>query len=220
MRFGENYLFRDRVDAATKLAVPLAELILEKPFVLGIPRGGAPIGRIVADALAAEFNVYISRKIGAPGNPEFGIGAVTEDGTYLLDSASIEWIGATPDVIEASLQAERQRCVEYVCKFRNGTPLPGFDGKTIIICDDGLATGITMLASVAALKKHYPAKIIAATPVASSQAVNALRDEGALVVACSIPSDFRAVAMFYERFDQLTDDDVIQTLKRPVLYNS
>jgi predicted phosphoribosyltransferase len=213
-------LFRDRADAAAKLAALLAEQRLENPFVLGIPRGGAPIGRAVADALSAPFSVYISRKIGAPGNPEFGIGAVAEDGSYLLDSASVEWTSAKPDVIEQALLSERLRCDDYVRKFRAGKPLAAIIGKVVIICDDGLATGITMLAAVAAIKKCHPDKIIAAAPVASVQAARSLKDEGAIVVACSIPSDFHAVAQFYECFDQLTDEDVIQSLDRPVLYNS
>ncbi len=220
MRFGESYMFKDREDAATKLAVLVAELKLENAVVLGIPRGGAPIGRIVADALEVELNVYISRKIGAPGNPEFGIGAIAEDGSYLLDSSSVEWSGAQPGVVEEALRSEKLRCDDYVRKFRAGKPLPVIQGKDIVLCDDGLATGITMLAAVVAIKKRDPARIIAVAPVASSQAVNALRDEGAIVVVYSIPADFRAVAMFYERFKQLGDDDVIQSLNRPVLYNS
>jgi len=218
--FGERYLFKDRADAAAKLASILIELKIEKPLVLGIPRGGVPIGRIIADALHAPMTVYVSRKIAGPSNPEFGIGAITEDGTYLLDSASVGWTNINHDAVEAILQAERRNCAASVIKYREGRPLPTIEGRMILLCDDGLATGMTMLAAVVALTKCNPAKIVVAVPVASRQAVQTLSDEGATVAACSIPADFKSVSRFYEFFDQLNDEDVIQSLHGLVLYNS
>lgn len=215
--FGNRVLFRDREDAANKLAARLLESKLENPVVLGIPRGGMPIGAVVAKALGAPFSVFVSRKIGAPGNPEFGIGAVAEDGSYLLDDESVAWTGASRASLEASIEAERARCRAYVERYRNGQPLPALEGRTAVLCDDGLATGITMLAAVAAVQKLGAAAVVAAAPVASRQAVARLRGAGAQPVAYDTPHDFGAVAQFYERFEQLSDDDVARFLRSSVL---
>lgn len=215
-----SFLFRDREDAAKALAEKLIALQPVGPVVLGIPRGGVPIARIVADALRAPLSVYVSRKIGAPSNPEFGIGAITEDGNYLLDSTSLNWVQASQRSVEAALQSEGSKCAEYVSRFRHNQPLPSLEGKTAILCDDGLATGVTMLAAVAGLKERRAEAIVAAAPVASSVAVRQLNDAGAVVVVCASPSHFQAVALFYERFDQLTDGQVTACLDRPVLYNT
>jgi len=218
--FGEQFVFKDREDAAQRLAECLSNEALESPYILGIPRGGVPIGRLAADLLGAPFGIFVARKIGAPGNQEFGIGAVAEDGSYLIDSSAARWVGATTKDIETSLEAERRKCEEYVRKYRGGMGLPELKGCTAILCDDGLATGITMRAAVMAVKKMNPLCVVAAAPVASEHAVESLRDAGAIAVVCTVPSGFGAVAQFYEKFEQLSDEDVASYLKRSVLYKT
>jgi len=218
--FQERFLFKDRQDAGAKLASRLVEAGLERPVVLGIPRGGVPIGIIVASALSAPFSLFVCRKIGAPGNPEYGIGAVAEDGTHLLDSASVEQVGASARHLEDSLRRVQEQCAEYVRKYRGGEPLPHVEGKTVVLCDDGLATGITMLAAVAAVKKMNPTAVVVAAPVASLQAVRTLQNAGAVTVACCVPENFGAVAQFYARFDQLSDTDIARFLRGGVLFKS
>lgn len=208
----KNALFRDRLDAGDKLATRLEKSQYVDPIILAIPRGGVPIGRVIADRLSSPLSVFVSRKIRAPSMPEFGVGAITEEGTYLLDYTSIELVGAEMASIEAIIERESKRCRQYVSLYRHGDPLPDLSERTVILTDDGLATGITMLAAVEAVRLRRPQMVIVAVPVASAQAVKALTDRGVQVYVIAEPVDFRAVGQFYVHFDQLTDQQVLDCL--------
>jgi len=205
-------LFRDRQDAAQQLAVQLDRLKGQHPLVLAIPRGGVPMGCIIADAIDGELDIILVRKLRAPGNPEFAVGAVDEHGVMqVADYAAA--VGADDDYLthekEIQMRIMRERRKIY-------TPLrapinPA--GRTVVIVDDGLATGATMMAALNMLRHSKPTRLICAIPVAapdSLRKVEALADE---VICLSAPENFRAVGQFYQNFPQVEDEEVVTTLQ-------
>jgi predicted phosphoribosyltransferase len=204
-------VFRDRIDAGEQLARALAAWRGKRPIVYAIPRGAVPMGKAIADALGGELDVVLTRKLGAPGNPEFAIGAVDETGwSYVADYA--EAAGATPSYIEATVAAEmatmRRRRAEY-------TPIrPALDpaGRIAIVVDDGLATGATMIAALHALRSRAPERLICAVPVASHEAVEKVAAYADEVVCLQTPDFFYAVGQFYRDFRQVDDAEVIALL--------
>jgi putative phosphoribosyl transferase len=205
-------LFKDRFEAGIKMAELLSRENLLHPLILAVPRGGIPVAREVAMALGAPLSVFIARKLGAPCQPEFGIGAIAEGGGHVLDQASIDCLGITKHQIEDLLEQESQRLKHYVDFFRNGKPLPDVKGRCVVLVDDGLATGVTVQAAVFAVRRLLPARIVVAAPVASSQAARALQSVADLVLTVSQPDDFRAVGQYYRDFEQLPDTSLLQLL--------
>ena len=206
-------MFRDREDAAERLATALAQWRGRNPLVAAIPRGAVPMGRIIAARLDGDLDVVLTRKIHAPGNPEFAIGAVDETGwCYLADYAGT--VGGTAayvrEQIEAELATIRRRRAQY-------TPdRPPLDpaGRIVIAVDDGLATGATMIAALHALRAGRPARLVCAVPVASQEAVEKVRACADEVVVLSTPLMFYAVGQFYRSFEQVGDDEVIELLRQ------
>lgn len=202
-------MFRDRLDAARQLAGRLDHLKGERPLVLAIPRGGAPMGRVLADALGGELDVVLVRKIGAPGNPEYAIGAVSEDGSVHLEetarSCRGKWLDREVAAQRELIEARRSRY----------TPVrPPIDpaGRVVVVVDDGSATGATMAAALATLRQRQPKRLIAAIGVAPPDTLarlEALADE---VVCLASPSRFYAVGPFFADFTQVEDADVIRLL--------
>jgi putative phosphoribosyl transferase len=205
--------FANREDAAHQLAAALQHHAGTNPLVLAIPRGGVPIGRIIADALGGELDVVLVRKIGAPGNPEFAIGAVDEHGNVML-SEHLEWVGADAAYVreEAARQLEviRARRARYATQQAQSPPA----GRTVIVVDDGLATGATMTAALDAIRAHRPKRLICAVPIAARDSLANVADHADETVCLATPEPFRAVGHFYREFSSVDEDDVITLLRQ------
>ncbi len=207
--------FLDRDDAGRQLAMALARYRGSHPLVLAIPRGAVPIGRIVADALGGELDVVLVRKLGAPGNPEFAVGAVDEQGVVLLNEYAAQ-VGANDAYIRQIAQQELALIRERRAHYRPGQPAISLAGRTAIVIDDGLATGATMLVALQAVRAQGPARLVCAVPVAapdSLERISGLADE---IVCLATPHPFHAVGRYYLDFTGVTDEEVIALLAGPV----
>ncbi len=202
-------MFEDRQEAAERLAQALDRLRDQHPLVLAIPRGGVPMGRVIADLLAGDLDVVLVRKIGAPGNPEYAIGAVSEDGSVHLEEAAQQcrddWL--------AREVAEQRELIEE--RRRRYTPVRApLDpaGRVVVVVDDGSATGATMAAALATLRQRQPARLIAALGVAPPDTLARLDELADEVVCLEAPAYFRAVGQYFANFGQVSDDEVIRLL--------
>jgi putative phosphoribosyl transferase len=211
---GPRKLFRDRSDAGQKLAAHLGMHRRESPLVLGLPRGGVPVAYEIARALDAPLDICVVRKLGAPLEPELGLGAVGEDGTVYIDRESTRRLGVSADELSVSIEAKRLAIGEEVKRFRSGSPPIDVRGKTVIIVDDGVATGGTARAALQTLRARGAGTIVLAVPVGASETLDelaALADE----VVCLHPEDtFYAVSPWYEDFSPTTEQEVIALLER------
>ncbi|MCL6520342.1 MAG: phosphoribosyltransferase [Armatimonadetes bacterium] len=210
----ENEFFEDRVDAGRKLAEHLLNYKDKGAVVLAIARGGAPVGLEVAKRVHALFDVIVPRKIPIPWNPEAGFGAITEDGTIVLNQRMVRSLRLTPEEIEEAANEVRKEIIRRAEAFRGGKPPLEIEGKPVILVDDGLASGYTMLAAIESARKHGPSAVIVAVPVASGGAVRLVQPKAddfvALIISERLPF---AVADFYLRWTDLTDEEVIACLK-------
>ena len=208
--------FRDRHEAGQLLAKELATLRGHKDIlVLGVPRGGVVVAYEVARALGAPLDVYITRKVGAPQNPELAIGAVASDGTLVLDHDLIERLGVPGTYVQEETARQRQEIKRRMAAYRGSRPAVELKGKTVILVDDGVATGATILASLRAIRTSQPARLILAVPVGPQDTIQALSGEADQVICLYMPDLFWAVGAFYAVFDQTSDAEVIQLLQEP-----
>jgi putative phosphoribosyl transferase len=200
--------FRDRSDAGERLARLLTPLAAARPLILALPRGGVPVAAEVARALGAPLEVFVARKIGAPQQPELGIGAVAEGGVVWVDPDIGRALGIEAADVEALARRAHVAVGEAVERFRGGRPLPDVAGRTVVLIDDGLATGSTARAAIAALRLRRPRRIVFAAPVAAAQTAERLRHEVDALVAVAEPTQMSAVGQWYQDFRQLDDDEV------------
>lgn len=207
--------FRDRHDAGRRLAQNLAVYANRADvLVLALPRGGVPVAYEVARALGAPLDVFIVRKLGVPGYEELAMGAVATGGVRVLNQEIVHGLAIPDHAIDTAAAREQQELSRRERLYRDGRPSPDVHGKTVILVDDGLATGATMRAAVEALKQQQPACIVVAVPTASPETSEALRAEADEVIAAMTPKPFFSVGHWYDDFTQTTDDEVRDLLAR------
>lgn len=204
--------YADRADAGRRLAGLVRDLDLDDPLVLGLPRGGVVVAAAVARALGVPADVLVVRKVGHPRQPELGLGAVTEDGAVALDRDRLRAAGLAETDVAASVTMELVECRRRATAYRGGDPPPEVSGRTAVLVDDGVATGVTALAAVALLRRSGAARIVVVAPVASTEAARRLRRAADDVVVPLVRTNFGAVSQFYDRFTQTTDDEVVAVL--------
>lgn len=207
--------FRDRRDAGRKLAEKLTSQVnAPNVLVLALPRGGVPVADEVARALKAPLDIFLVRKLGVPGHEELAMGAVATGGISVLNREIIRGLDIPDNAIEAIAAREQQELSRRELLYRDGRPGPDVRDRTVILVDDGLATGATMRAAVQALRRQHPARIVAAVPTASPDTCEALKAEADEIVCAMTPEPFVAVGYWYEDFTQTTDDEVRALLAR------
>jgi putative phosphoribosyl transferase len=211
-------LYLDREDAGRALVAALKRNLVEllaygRPLVLAIPRGGVPIGRDVASALDADLDLVVPRKLGAEGNPEYAIGAVMSDGTLYLNPEALSITGATPEYIEAEKAREMREAARRLEAYRGGRSEPALTGRVVVVVDDGIATGATMVAALRWVRSRGAKMVVAAAPVAPPSTVAELRHEADRVICPHTPEPFYAIGAFYETFGQVSDEEVEEILR-------
>ncbi|MFD1686262.1 phosphoribosyltransferase [Halobellus litoreus] len=200
-------MFKNRTDAGQKLADVLDDHDVEADIVLAIPRGGLPVGRAVADAQDVPLDIVAARKLGAPGNPELAIGAVASDGTVWLNESTIRDLGVGETYIDEGIESERAAALEKVERYRAGRPPLELRGKTVLIVDDGIATGATTIVCLRQVKNQGAERVVLAVPVAPPDTVDRLTGEADEVICVETPPHFRAVGQFYDSFGQVSDSE-------------
>lgn len=206
-------LFKDRVDAGRQLADKLSGQIGKDGLVLVIPRGGVVVGAEVARKLGLGLDLIIPRKIGAPQNPEVAIGAVTQDGTTIFDRRLIGLLGVSELEIEDKISYEISEINRRMSLYRGSENHPDYACRQLVVVDDGVATGYTMLAALRSARNFNPRELILAIPVSPPDTLEMLKKEVDRTVCLYSPEEFYAVGQFYQRFDQTEDDEVIKILK-------
>ena len=206
--------FSDRVDAGKRLASTLADFAGKNAIVLAIPRGGVVVGYEISKALNLPLDVIIPHKIGAPDNPELAIGAITEDGTVILDENLVAYIGVPKSYIKEESERQKREIERRLEMYREGVPYPDLKGRHVIIVDDGIATGSTMKAALASVKNRGAKTVTVAVPVGPPSTIEELKKRADRVVSIYTPEYFQAIGQFYADFNQTTDAEVIQLLKK------
>jgi len=207
--------FQNRTEAGRRLAAALVRYAgRHDVLVLGLPRGGVPVAFEIASALDAPLDVFVVRKLGLPGHEEFGIGAIASGGMRIVDESVLRAYGVDADTLDQITTRELRELGRREQLYRDGRPFPAIENRIVILVDDGLATGSTMRAAVAALREKRPREIVVAVPVGAREtcaAMAALADE---VICLEMPDPFYAVGLWYMNFEQTEDDEVHDLLER------
>jgi len=208
-------LFRDRTDAGRRLAEELSDYAGRQDVtVLALPRGGVPVAYEVAGALEAPLDIFVVRKLGVPGQEELAMGAIATGGVRVVNESVVDYLRIPGEVIDAVAGEEQRELERRERAYRQDRPPPDVRDKTVILVDDGLATGSTMRAAAAALRKQGPARMVVAVPVSAPETCEEFRAEVDEVVCAVTPRPFRGVGMWYEDFSQTTDEEVRELLAR------
>lgn len=215
---GWGPVFADRVDAGRALGARVASALAERErgdvLVLALPRGGVPVACEVADALDAPLDVLLVRKLGVPGQEELALGAIASGGVRVLNEELLAELGLPPSEVDAIAARELEELKRRERSYRGERPAPSLEGRTVVLVDDGLATGATMRAAAKAVRQLGPAAVVVAVPVAPPDAVDALRQEVDDVVAVLTPERLSSVGQWYGDFSQTTDEEVRALLVR------
>ncbi|WP_144905591.1 phosphoribosyltransferase [Halobellus captivus] len=199
-------MYKNRTDAGRRLAQLLAERGVEGDVVLAVPRGGLPVGRVVADRLGLPLDIVAARKIGSPRNPELAIGAVASDGTRWLNDELIDDLDVDSQYLKDAIEREREAALSKVQRYRGDRPPMELDGKRVLIVDDGVATGATTIACIRQVVAAGAERVVLAVPVGPRHTVERLRSEADEVFCVETPRYFSAVGQFYESFEQVSDE--------------
>lgn len=207
-------IFQDRVDAGQRLATQLQKYRSDNPLVLALPRGGVVVGYEVSKVLEIPLDVIVSRKIGAPYNPELGIGALSEGNIQILDEQIIQLLGLPKDEIAEIIKQEQKEMVRRIKLYRNNNPLPSLHTRTVILVDDGLATGVTAEASIKAVLQLQPHRLVIAVPVCDYETAETIRRQVDDFICLYSPRSLEAIGFYYQNFSQTTDEEVLQLLAK------
>lgn len=206
-------ILKNRVEAGKQLAQAL-KTVSKDAIVLAVPRGGVVVGYEVANALGVPLDIIVTKKIGAPDNPELAVGAVAEDGTYILDEDILRQVYAPTDYIAAEVERQRQEIQRRLIRYRGNVPYPSLKNREVIVVDDGVATGSTLKAAIRLVRNKGAKTITVAVPVGPLDTIRELEKLADRVVVLLTPEPFYAIGQFYADFDQTSDEEVIELLKR------
>jgi predicted phosphoribosyltransferase len=211
--FQDERAFSDRREAGRELArLLLNARPSDDAVVLALPRGGVPVAFEIALALGAPLDVFLVRKLGTPGHPELAMGAIASGGVRVLNDEVVQALAIPPHLIDAVAEREQSELERRESAYRHGRPLPALRDRTVVLVDDGLATGSTMKAAVQAVKQQKPARVVVAVPVGAPETCRALRAIADEVICARTPAHFSAVGEWYRDFAQTTDDEVTALL--------
>lgn len=208
IKMSDRQIYSNRREAGRILADKLKTIVSGKIVVLSLPRGGVIIGAEVAKSLKAEHNLVISRKIGAPYDPEVAIGAITQDGKLLKDDSIIDALSVTKGYIDSQIRLELKEIKRRLKKYLHNKSFPILTNKTVILADDGLATGFTMEAALEYVRNLGPYRVIVAVPVGFAEAIRRMSQKADQVICPLIPEKFWAVGQFYQEFHQVSDGEI------------
>jgi predicted phosphoribosyltransferase len=206
--------FRDRTEAGEQLAEALREREIDADIALAIPRGGLPLGRAVADVLDVPLDIVVAKKIGAPGNPEFAIGAVASDGSVWQNETAFRGTGGDEEYFEQQREEEAANARQKAERYRDDQAEPDLTDETVVVVDDGVATGSTVRACLKKLQGSDADRIVLAVPVGPPDTIDELEEETDEVVCLETPRDFRGVGQFYANFGQVSDEEAMAYLER------
>lgn len=207
-------IFNDRRNAGERLAERLEIYRGRKPLILAVPRGGVVVAEPVFEKLGGDLDLIITRKIGAPHQSELAIGATSGDGFVMLNDELISRLGVFPDYLEKAAAKEQTEIRRRLDIYRGDRPIPGIEGRLVILVDDGVATGYTLLAALRSLQQQKPAELALAVPVGPPETLGRLKKEVNAMVYLEAPVDFAAVGQFYHRFNQVNDQEVVDILRK------